>query len=108
MSRDNVLAWDDQDDDDNLSCPICSELDCGANDRDPDTQDWRNIDNRPEFLLWVEKELSSRQAYGEHLFGNLFHGDPLQHAFEELLDALFYLWMARKKMEELELWVSYP
>ena len=60
---------------------------------------WRSIseDERENFLIEVDLKLSSRQKMGEDTYGNEFKGDPLTQLEEELLDALFYVFMARKE-----------
>ena len=60
---------------------------------------WRSttIEVRTEFLGWAQGELSVRQVLGDQRFRDEFQGDPLDHLIEELLDALFYAWMERRK-----------
>ena len=66
-------------------------------------KDWRNLEppNRDEFLEWMSAEMCRRQAHGEATYGNRFQGDPLVHLQEELLDGLFYCWMAMREREVL-------
>ena len=60
---------------------------------------WRAIDvaARLEFVDDVHQGLTERQLVGHNTFGDTFQGDPLQHAWEELLDGLFYIWVAKKE-----------
>jgi hypothetical protein len=45
----------------------------------------------------------SRSMAGQEEYGNDFKGDPLDQAEEELIDGLFYVGWARRKMVEVEL-----
>ena len=62
--------------------------------------DWRNIsaDDRLDFINEVQNRLTLRQHQGRETYGDTFAGDPLDHAEEELIDCLFYVHMARKRM----------
>jgi len=37
---------------------------------------------------------------GRLKYGDIFQGDPLEQAIEETMDALFYLWVARRREHE--------
>ena len=76
-------------------------------EREPGRQDaqvsWRHTEpqERKEFIVAVIEDLAKRQAVGVERFGTEFQGDPIEHAWEELLDGLYYLWKARKERAEL-------
>ena len=65
---------------------------------------WRHLErhDRNDFLIEVGKSLAARQQVGERTYGNEFQGEPLDHAWEELLDALFYVWIAKRRQKEIE------
>ena len=62
---------------------------------------WRHIseNDRANFLGDVVASMAERQRGGEEKYGNEFRGDPLSQAWEELLDGLFYIWIAMRKAE---------
>mgnify|MGYP001559256004 CR=1 FL=1 len=64
---------------------------------------WRTVsaEDRDSFLNNVKSSLAHRQREGEVKYGNQFIGDPIQHAWEELLDALFYIWVVQRRHEEV-------
>lgn len=63
------------------------------------TEGWRDLsdDPRSDFLTWVGSSMSERQQFGRDAYGDTFEGDPLDHLIEELLDALFYAWVAKRR-----------
>ncbi len=65
---------------------------------------WRNLDTetRNTFLEWVYDSNKERNALGRERYGDTFQGDPLEHAIEEALDLLFYLWAAKRREKERE------
>lgn len=67
---------------------------------------WKStqLQDRIEFIDWVESEINKRLDEGERKYASSrhgFQGDPLQHAREELLDGLFYVFYAMREREEL-------
>ena len=55
-----------------------------------------------DFRADVVKGLKGRQEYGAKKYsGGLFQGEPLDHAWEEALDLLFYLW--KSKLQRMSL-----
>jgi hypothetical protein len=74
------------------------------------TNDWRRLDaqERTAFLKWVVDSLLNRQEAGRKEHGDTFHGNPLDHAIEEQLDAIFYLWEEKRRQtgEYPKVWES--
>lgn len=71
---------------------------------------WRHIseNDRANFLGDVVASMAERQRklvwqkgreVEREKYGNEFRGDPLSQAWEELLDGLFYIWIAMRKAE---------
>ena len=60
---------------------------------------WRTLGDldREDFLVWVDSRSKQRQGLGRKVYGDTFQGDPLDHAIEEALDLLFYLWVERRR-----------
>lgn len=67
--------------------------------------DWRDlsIEERQKYEKWIIEETITRQTVGRLKYGDEFQGDPLQHLKEELLDALFYCWVAMRQRSVIEL-----
>lgn len=65
-------------------------------DKTPQVEAWRVIDV-DRFLTDVANSLKTRMQYGAATYGNQFRGDPLDHIWEEMMDALFYAWVARQR-----------
>lgn len=71
-----------------------------------DIPDWKLImqTDRDMYLEWVDSEIRKRLAVGEERYRGSergFQGDPLQHAREELLDGLFYVYYAIRERNAL-------
>ena len=64
-------------------------------------EEWRHVPSRQPFLDDVALALAERQQMGVRRFGTDFHGDPLDHAWQEQLDSLYYIWIAKKERESL-------
>ena len=66
---------------------------------------WRDlsIEERQKYEKWLLEEAVQRQTVGRQKYGDVFQGDPLQHLKEELLDALFYCWVAMRQRSAVEL-----
>lgn len=64
---------------------------------------WRKLGDteRIEFLSWVQNRTASRNQEGRIAYGDVFVGDPVEHAIEEALDLLFYLWVASRRMAHM-------
>ena len=62
---------------------------------------WRRLNtlDRGEFVSWVLQYCEARGEKGKEQYGSRFIGDPVNHAIEELLNLLFYLWMIKRKEE---------
>ena len=65
---------------------------------------WRRVTSeiREKFVEHVASALQKRGDEGERKYQSSkkgFQGDPLEHLEEELLDALFYLWYAKRQRE---------
>ena len=63
---------------------------------------WRklDLDDRTDFLIWVKTALRYRAGLGEEKYQSRekgFQGDPFEHLEQELLDALFYLWVEKRR-----------
>ena len=71
---------------------------------------WRDIsmEDRKQFLEEVDIDLGLRQQYGIKTYGNTFIGDPLEHAWQEMLDGLFYIWIAKRERGDKEKVVQKP
>jgi hypothetical protein len=61
--------------------------------------DWRTIDTaeREQYLSEVSAAIAARTELGHERYGTEFQGDPLEQAWEEALDLLFYLWVEKRK-----------
>jgi hypothetical protein len=68
------------------------------------SEQWRKQDDklRQQHSDRVYALSKSRNSYGAQRYGDTFQGDPLDQAEEELIDGLFYIEWARKKIAELE------
>ncbi len=63
---------------------------------------WRKLEpaDRTDFYLWAKTSLMYREELGEKKYRSRekgFQGDPFEHLEEELLDALFYLWIEKRR-----------
>ena len=58
---------------------------------------WRTLtwEVREQFLAELTTEIRERQKLGVRQYGAEFQGEPLQQAWEEALDLVFYLWIER-------------
>lgn len=54
---------------------------------------------RWDFVEWAIRAIDKRVAVGVERYGDEFQGDPLDHAIEEALDLLFYLWVAKRRQQ---------
>ena len=73
---------------------------------------WRDAspEQRKIFRNWVEVNLQERERLGMMRYHNDpdnpqnydMKGDPLEHLVEELFDALFYAFYARKERSEMQ------
>ena len=65
---------------------------------------WREIpsDDRNIFFDWVLEETIRKNQAGQETYGDTFAGDPLIHLAEELLDGLFYVYVAFRQRQALE------
>ena len=65
---------------------------------------WRNVALffRRRYFNWVEYHVRKRTNEGAKLHGDVFKGDPLEHAVEEAVDLLFYLRVAMQRNMALE------
>lgn len=63
---------------------------------------WRSVDagTIDAFVKHIGDTARERSEYGVCKYGSEFVGEPLAHLEEELLDALFYLYIARRKYAE--------
>jgi hypothetical protein len=61
--------------------------------------DWRELtpEVRAEFLDWVISMQEQRQEAGRLKHGDIFVGDPVLHAMEEIFDAQFYIWQELRR-----------
>jgi hypothetical protein len=62
-------------------------------------------EDRLDFLQWVEDGLNrewekGQEKYQSHILG--FQGTPLDHAIEEALNILCYLWIEKRRQGEKE------
>jgi hypothetical protein len=58
--------------------------------------------DRVEFLSWSIEQLNARWKLGDERYNSSetgFRGDPLDHAIEEALDLVVYLWVEKRKRE---------
>lgn len=67
---------------------------------------WRVVGSvqRTDFPYDVHIALKKRAEDGERKYKSSsvgFQGDPLEHAWEEALDALFYIWYAKRERNDL-------
>lgn len=64
-------------------------------------EEWRQLTTsvRDQFMAHVGYTLNKRQQQGRAQYGDVFVGDPLDQAEEELIDALFYIWMVRRQRD---------
>ena len=71
---------------------------------DIDKITWREIpsDDRNIFFDWVLEETIRKNQAGQEIYGDTFAGDPLIHLAEELLDGLFYVYVAFRQRQALE------
>lgn len=65
-------------------------------------ESWRSMgtEDRLDFLQWVEDGLNHEWEKGRHKYHSDalgFQGNPLDHAIEEALNLLCYLWMEKRK-----------
>jgi hypothetical protein len=60
---------------------------------------WRELPGevREEFVKDVCGECQRRQKEGRKQYGDTFHGDAVEQAWQEGLDLLFYLWMEKRR-----------
>jgi hypothetical protein len=67
-------------------------------ERDLTQEPWRSNKETDyqNFLTWIRTNYQERRALGVKKYGTVFQGRPLQHAADELFDALFYIY---KEME---------
>lgn len=65
------------------------------------SESWRSLGSveRADLFLGLVGRMSSRYAQGREEYGDVFQGDPLEHALEEAIDAVFYLMMALRQRE---------
>ena len=56
--------------------------------------------NFKKFTADVARDMQRRRQFGIQKYGPEFVGDPLEHLYEELLDALFYVYMSKRKMDQ--------
>ena len=64
--------------------------------------EWRSmgVGDKSVFLAEVRDSLYKRWEVGREKYRSDIHGfqgDPLEHAWEETLDQLFYIYMARRE-----------
>ena len=60
---------------------------------------------RQEFIQGLVTELTARWDFGERKYESArlgFQGDPVRHGLEEILDAFFYSYYARRYVLSLE------
>lgn len=72
-----------------------------------DVQDrvWRSLTqkDRSEYMAWLGQAMMERMDVGAKKYNadnELFQGDPLEQAGEEILDLAFYIWYAKKQRSE--------
>ena len=61
--------------------------------------DWRDTGDAAldEYLKAMHERIKRRVYQGREAHGLRFRGDPMEHLEQELLDALFYAWWARRQ-----------
>ena len=69
--------------------------------------EWRNVDRKiyNEFFEWIRHNQEIRMEGGLAKYKSEelgFQGDPLHHALEEILDALFYIFYAMRQRSAME------
>lgn len=64
---------------------------------------WRSVDRifRINLLGRMKYNMEERLLLGMEEYGEVFQGDPLDHADEEVYDLVFYLEVLRKQREDL-------
>ena len=66
------------------------------------TEDWRNI-AREDFAKFIEtiaaRQIERRELGIKKYNTESFMGDPLEHAINETLDTLFYLWAEGRRQK---------
>jgi len=70
----------------------------------PKPANWRSMTNADydQFLEWVDTNTLDRWQLGKERYQSDikgFQGDPLDHAIEEMFDALLYLWIAKRRQD---------
>ena len=69
--------------------------------------EWRNNEAIARQVLdTLPEDLDSRFRIGKDKYGDLFQGDPLDHLYEELLDAIFYCAAAKLKENDVAVWLT--
>jgi hypothetical protein len=68
------------------------------------SEKWRHLGDleRENFLLWAEKNMRERSgphSAGRQKYGDTFQGDPVEQLAEEVFDALFYAWVALRRLK---------
>jgi hypothetical protein len=63
---------------------------------------WRDMEepDRVNFISWADAELNARWLLGDQRYNSShtgFKGNPIDHAIEEALDLLVYLWIAKRR-----------
>ena len=67
---------------------------------------WRRVSRAiyDRFFEWVHKSQVARMEHGIKKYKSCeegFKGDPLQHASEEVFDAIFYVYYAMRERDQL-------
>ena len=87
--------------DESIQCSVCfiREREGKMSSEHELIEPWRTLGTpeRMQFILYVQEGMTKRQIQGRETYGDTFQGDPLTHLEEELMDALFYVWMTRKQ-----------
>ena len=67
------------------------------------SEGWRTF-SPMVYVTKMADKLRKRTQFGIEKYGEQFRGDPLQHLEDELLDALFYIYIAKEQAfdEKLE------
>ncbi len=68
-------------------------------------EEWRSLDipDRLEFHAWVGQKMVEALRRGADSYPEpVFQGDPLDHAIEEAVDLLFYLFYIKRQREDSE------
>ena len=65
------------------------------------TESWRNLDGtaRADLQNQIAVDMRNRYRQGRREYGDTFQGDPIDHAYEEAIDAVFYLAMAKRQRD---------